>query len=642
MFRSLLKRNFTAVSVDRDANVVEEVREVSVTPLSLSSSSDDVISFDPPPLPPGRFTTKKWSTWIRKFTRKLEDQLEAEYGNIGVFEKWQYATLHPSQLVTECQGDKRVRDMQQALEYLDAHGFPRSKHQKIFHRAFLAASYAQFYGDDLPQNLPRLLKENGWSELRSDVAIVTPRRFGKTWAVALWAVALLLTQPSHDVCIYSVAGRVSKMMLQTILRMAFILAQSPQFAGGSLVSVNKNEEIVWRTQDGYENSVNAYPAKPETLRGTGSKRKTGTVILEEASFIPPDVVMSIVAPTLTRKGVNLICITTINRHDQVMKSFTSATYDDGRPVMLSLTYQLVCTKCRAEGKASECTHMLNDIPHWSSIGQHRKLKAMMRAQKETYEREIRGLDISDNLQPAFASPAVLALRDSPWQEQMSNQHLIVITVDPCAGGARSAFAVISCTYGSPSGDTGSPLMMVVGAEEGKARTPEEQQELLVKHITALRRMREFCSARIIFCAESNLAFEASHITTFLRHRSRVANLTALYEDNGQPGLRTTNTTKKLMYLSMNELLTMHRVRIYSQMAVVGENCTAESMRTRIADQLLAYARILEPAKKPGDDPVEKFTGKMTGPDDLAICMQLNFLVYKRYLERRDYYDNEGR
>lgn len=67
------------------------------------------------------------------------------------------------------------------------------------------------------------------------------------------------------------------------------------------------------TAEGHINEFHAYPAKSETLRGTGSKMKAGTVVLEEAAFINPEVTTSIVAPTLTRDNVRnntiITCLT---------------------------------------------------------------------------------------------------------------------------------------------------------------------------------------------------------------------------------------------------------------------------------------------------------------------------------------------
>jgi len=366
----------------------------------------------------------------------------------AVLRKWEYPLVESMHngVNVECEGDLLVKDVHKALAHLDNNGYERSAHQRLFHRAFMMASLEQFYRGDLQRNLVRLLSDFGVSELHSEVAIMTPRRFGKTWGVAMWAASMLVMGRDHDTCIYSTGSRVSKMMLQTIMRMVRVLAAK---FGGNIVSINKNEECVFETAAGYTNSIHAYPAKSDTLRGTGSKRRTGTVILEEAAFIAPDVSLSIVAPTLTRKYVNLFAISTINKDDMVMSSFMTATYPDGRAVMLSLNFALVCSACRESGRADTCQHMLGDLPHWSSTQQHQKLAALMRQSQETLQREIRGVDISENVRPAFNAAAIGALNDAVMgtlRAPLRTQSHVFVTIDPACGGSNSAMALVSFVF----------------------------------------------------------------------------------------------------------------------------------------------------------------------------------------------------
>lgn len=384
---------------------------------------------------------------VRKASRTEKERAARSLLDSRVYQKWEYEMLkhahrEASSAHTDCEGDEMVKRVSEAMKILDENGFERSSHQRLFHRSFMMASLEQFYREDLQRNLVRLLREYGASELHSEVAIMTPRRFGKTWGVAMWAACMLVTGRDHDTCIYSTGARVSKMMLQTILRMVRVLMEH---FGGGIISINKNEEVVFQTNEGYINSICAYPAKSETLRGTGSKRRTGTVILEEAAFIDPAVSLSIVAPTLTRKYVNLFAISTINSEDMVMSSFMTAKYPDGRSVMLSLNFSLVCEACRDAGKADSCQHRMGDLPHWSSVAQHQKLHALMSQAQETLNREIRGIDVSENTKPAFNSGALTALADAELGtvQKLPPQTHVFIVVDPACGGSNSSLALIS-------------------------------------------------------------------------------------------------------------------------------------------------------------------------------------------------------
>lgn len=392
-----------------------------------------------------------FSTRARKLAKRDTERAAQRLLDATVLQKWEYPLIENAHRLArsahvDCEGDTVRKEMERALTYLDDHGFERSSHQRLFHRAFMMSSLEQMYRGDLNRNLVRLLREYGTSELHSEVAIMTPRRFGKTWGVAMWCAAEIIVKRSHDDLIYSTGARVSKMFLQVILRMIRVLLQE---FGGNITSINKNEECVFETSIGYENSVHAYPAKSDTLRGTGSKRRTGSVILEEAAFIDPEVSLAIVAPTLTRKYVNLIAISTINREDVVMSSFMTAKYPDGRAVMMTLNFSLVCEACRDAGRAETCQHRMGDLPPWSSVQQHQKLNALMKQSQEVLQREIRGYDMSENTRPAFNAAAIAALSDpeiGTLKAPLRTQSHVFVVIDPACGGANSSMALVSMVF----------------------------------------------------------------------------------------------------------------------------------------------------------------------------------------------------
>lgn len=140
--------------------------------------------------------------------------------------------------VTHCSGDERLAAMRHALRRLDGLGYMRSNHQRDFHELFIGACLPQFYGDDLDRCLIRILEENGLDAIHSEVMVVTPRRWGKTMAVALFLAAYLYTQPDGDVCVYSIARRTSTMLVLKVYKMVVALA------GGTHVIKRSNQEVL--------------------------------------------------------------------------------------------------------------------------------------------------------------------------------------------------------------------------------------------------------------------------------------------------------------------------------------------------------------------------------------------------------------
>ena len=366
-----------------------------------------------------------------------------EFRRKRVHRSWEYTSLAKT-TAFECEGDRRVRAMRDALEYLDQNGFQRSKQQKVMHMAFLTVSYAQYYGDDIQRHLVRLLSETGFSELRSECMVLAPRRYGKTISVALWSGAELVTQPDHDVLIYSNNHRASKMMLLQTYRVVRLLQANPEF-GGRVISLNKNESLTYRTKEGYVNELKAYPAKEDTLRGTGSTKRTGTVVLEEMAYIPVELVNKIVAPTLVRKGVKLLGITTVSDADSFVGPMIDAKFPDGRSVFLTLNFELVCSECKRAGTADTCKCLVGDIPYWQSTSQHEKLEILLKGHLETFMKELRGFAIDETVSPAFDAMSVkfletpAAVMNSP--ELYSPE--IFVAVDPACNGKYSKFAIMS-------------------------------------------------------------------------------------------------------------------------------------------------------------------------------------------------------
>lgn len=370
-----------------------------------------------------------------------------------VHERWEYGIMSGLNSL-ESTGDKRCRRMVEALAYLDTQGFMRSKQQRMMHAAMLSLSLEQYYGDELQAHLVRLLREYNLTELRTEGLFTAPRRFGKTVAIAMFTAAEIVTQPGrkahevgHDVLIYSNNQRASKMLLLQVYKMVKILSDNPAF-GGRVDSLNKNESLGFITKDGWRNEVYAYPANEEKLRGTGSKASTGTVIAEEFAYMPVDLVFKIIGPTLTRKGVKFLGITTISGSDSFVTPLAEAKMPDGKPIMLTLNFELVCEQCKKKGRALQCKCLSADIPHWQTVGRHDRMQYLMASHPEIFLTEVKNVPIDQLMSPAFSRPAVDWLRseEAIVRQESIYSNTVFTAVDPACGGQTSKFAIVSAIF----------------------------------------------------------------------------------------------------------------------------------------------------------------------------------------------------
>lgn len=85
-----------------------------------------------------------------------------------------------------------------------------------------------------------------------------------------------------------------------------------------------------------------------------------------------------VAPLMIVGTTTLIGISTlrdgINFYTRLIRLRDKAT---GLPMFSVLQVQLACEKCKEDGKASDCVHMLHLVPRWQSSDKHVKLKTIM-------------------------------------------------------------------------------------------------------------------------------------------------------------------------------------------------------------------------------------------------------------------------
>ena len=85
------------------------------------------------------------------------------------------------------------------------------------HDQFVQACLPIIYQKEWANVSERVLAELGIDRLRQEVLVQTPRRFGKTTAIALFAAAMLLCCPEIKICIFSTGRRASGSLMAEIV-----------------------------------------------------------------------------------------------------------------------------------------------------------------------------------------------------------------------------------------------------------------------------------------------------------------------------------------------------------------------------------------------------------------------------------------
>jgi hypothetical protein len=164
-------------------------------------------------------------------------------------------------------GFTRMQRCRDALAKLDSKGWKRSFHQRLFHDDFLKACTRIFWklepaGTFARQHL-EILQRNNWTHISQEVLVSTPRRFGKTISVSMFAAAMLYSAPNVEISIYSTCKRISQKLLRNVQKFFSVICDDDVANSGFSVTRSNMEEMVLKgpVNNHDVRVVNSYPSK---------------------------------------------------------------------------------------------------------------------------------------------------------------------------------------------------------------------------------------------------------------------------------------------------------------------------------------------------------------------------------------------
>ena len=120
------------------------------------------------------------------------------------------------------QGDVNLRTLRALLATVDERGWDRSDHQRAFHSAFERCVARVLFRQEWAAQRPAIMRHHKWERCNSEVLISTPRRFGKTFSIAIFCACLALTQ-GVEIVVFSPARRASRKLLERIVEFVRVL-----------------------------------------------------------------------------------------------------------------------------------------------------------------------------------------------------------------------------------------------------------------------------------------------------------------------------------------------------------------------------------------------------------------------------------
>lgn len=351
----------------------------------------------------------------------------------------QFSTLRLRQR-RETSGDARFNEVMRTLDqFADVHGAPlvRSPLQRNFHLHMANAAVAAIYGNDFDASQKRILEKYQWDDFRQEVMIITARGEGKTYAVAMFVASVLMRCPGITVSVFAVSMRASENVVRLVRAM---LLSHPD--GERMLQRQKSGkqslQLLGAGGEGDIRVVTALPNSPDTTRGVHSD----FMIVDEASFVDPALMMETIIPTTTKRRTCVIMISTPKGQDNIYTWLTDLV-DTGvnppRPLFNVVRAGKVCAACIEADTALSCTHMRATTPSWKSDAKIARMKVLFADRPDLELMEIKGVS-ADSERAAFSRASVDGMLNNVARGiDATTIKCVYVAVDP-SGGGSSEFA----------------------------------------------------------------------------------------------------------------------------------------------------------------------------------------------------------
>jgi hypothetical protein len=148
-------------------------------------------------------------------------------------------TVETSVDATKMTGDQKLRRLRKILGDPNVFGVKRGDIQVMFHEEFIQACLSILYRGEWEQNFDEIMRRNRVISNARERFIICPRRFGKTWSVAMFCAAFLWCIPGVTVSIFSRGKRMAQKLMYLCLR---YLLKLPGFK--DFVKTSNSEQII--------------------------------------------------------------------------------------------------------------------------------------------------------------------------------------------------------------------------------------------------------------------------------------------------------------------------------------------------------------------------------------------------------------
>jgi len=281
-----------------------------------------------------------------------------------IHSKTEYLALQAQEQTSTEDPRKTMERIDRALDYLRANyksgeGLRLARLQKRFMRETRTAILQIVFGKQLKYYLPWIRERYGIKEVYRLIAVIFPRRAGKTVAQCIAAAVLQVALYDGNFVVFNLTGRQARAWLKQYLGYLETFQDSAEF-GYTIESCDIREAIMIKARaTGTKNTVSSFPGSQgsgfNNLRGMGVHIKG--VFIDEAFFFETRA-MEVILPLL-RTGAFLIMTSSLPSGDA--RHGVMAILDaelNGTLLVRQVNFIRACDECRIAHREDQCNHTI--------------------------------------------------------------------------------------------------------------------------------------------------------------------------------------------------------------------------------------------------------------------------------------------
>ena len=361
------------------------------------------------------------------------------------------------------------------------------------------------------------------------------------------------------------------------------------------------------------------------------------IFLEEAAFIPVEVIQVIILPLARLRNAALIGISTPGTDEDGFFNEIIKLKDPNDPndTMFDIvTIGLVCEACKRRKVGEKCQHLSHLQPSWISSKGVDDVRAMMKGMSKTFMQENMGMHIS-SMHRYFKATLVERVFESEPVAFCRPPRTVYIGIDP-SGGGNSNYAIASTARGCVDVSSPAHETVIVGLDHTDSADPDTIDNMIVQHIYTLRKHPTYRDALFVVFVEANMSnVQANRVRKLVSMSELGPIIVPGYNSKGEecPGVYTTSTNKEAYIFALLNLLQEKQLSVAKDFVSVTSVASLDDIKMDLSGQMRYFRRIEKQNKNP-EFIANKvvMTGKSSHHKD-DLLMALMFSIYFRTMIR---------